>query len=237
MSMQVVLLAGGMGTRIQSVAGDLPKALIPVAGKPFILHQLELLKRNGLDELLLLIGFRGDMIKDLLDDGTKYNVKITYVQENPNALLGTGGALVHALDHIAETFLLMYGDSYLPVDYQAMIRWYQQQPCPAVMSVFRNEGQWDASNVRIHDGRVVYYDKKAPPGAADFIDYGLSIFTRDTLAAYRTRAMPLDLAVVQSDLVQAGQLAAYEVKERFYEIGKPEGWRELDELLSKSTSL
>lgn len=230
--MQVVILAGGMGTRIQSVAGDLPKALIPVAGKPFVLHQLELLKRNGLNEILMLIGYRGEMIQELLGDGSAWNMHVDYVTEDPSALLGTGGALIHAKDKLAPEFMLMYGDSYLPVKYQAMLEWYRSRAVRAVMSVFRNHGQWDSSNVRINGDNVVYYNKKAKPGDADYIDYGLSIFRRDVLEAYLNHAPPLDLAVILSDLVQAGQLAAYEVNERFYEIGQPEGWRELDKMLS-----
>jgi len=235
MSMQVVILAGGMGTRIQSVAGNLPKAMIPVAGRPFILHQLDLLKRSGIDQVLLLVGYRGDMISDLLGDGSQLGFSIEYVHEKPDALLGTGGALVNAVDKLMPEFLLMYGDSYLPVDYRAMIEWYHNQQRPSVMSVYRNHGQWDASNVRIDGDYVVYYDKKAPPGSADFIDYGLSIFQRNIIASYRNHPMPLDLAVIQSDLVRAGQLAAYEVHDRFYEIGKPSGLAELDALLKESS--
>lgn len=234
MSMQVVILAGGMGTRISSVAGHLPKALIPVAGKPFLLHQFDLLKRNGLTRVLLLVGYRGDMIQECIGDGSSFGMEADILQENPDQLLGTGGALVNALDRIEDRFLLMYGDSYLPVDYRALVQWYGAQKRPAVMSVYRNAGQWDHSNVRIEGDRVSYYDKKAPAGAADYIDYGLSIFTKDILARYRGAPMPLDLAVVQSDLVKKDELAAYEVTQRFYEIGKPSGLAELDALLKES---
>jgi len=131
--------------------------------------------------------------------------------------------------------MVMYGDSYLPVDYRAMIDWYTKQACPAVMSVFRNSGMWDSSNVRIKDQRVVYYDKKAKPGDADYIDYGLSILTRDIMERYVRHVLPLDLALILAELVASRQLAAYEVTQRFYEIGKPEGLAELDALLKEST--
>jgi len=233
-SFQVILLAGGMGTRIKSVAGNLPKALIPVAGRPFIRHQLELLRRNDLVNVLLLVGYRGDLIERELGDGSSIGFNITYVHEQPDRLLGTGGAILNALDHLADEFMIMYGDSYLPVDYQAMIQWYKSQKRPAVMSVFKNHGQWDSSNVRIGNDRVIYYDKKAKPGDADYIDYGLSILTKNIMRRYLQHPVPLDLAVILSDLVASDQLAAYEVTQRFYEIGKPEGLAELDALLRKS---
>lgn len=232
--MQVVILAGGMGTRIQSVAGDLPKALIPVAGRPFIRHQLDLLRRHDLNRILLLVGYRGELIEKELGDGSSIGFEISYVHEQPGRLLGTGGAILNAYDRLAPEFMVMYGDSYLPVDYQAMIQWYRKQNLPAVMSVFRNSGQWDSSNVRIDGSRVDYYDKKAKPGDADYIDYGLSILTRDIMSQYRRHPMPLDLAVILSELVASRQLAAYEVTRRFYEIGKPSGLAELDALLKES---
>lgn len=229
---QTVILAGGLGTRIQSVAGDLPKSMITVAGRPFIEHQLDLLRRNGLTHVLLLIGYRGELIQAHVGDGSAWGVHVTYVREEENALLGTGGALIQALPYLEDRFLTLYGDSYLPVDYQSLIRWYTAQRRPAVMSVFRNEGQWDASNVRIDGDRVVFYSKSAKQGEADHIDYGLSIFTREIIGAYADRPMPLDLAVIQRDLVERELLAAYPVTQRFYEIGKPEGLAELEAYLA-----
>lgn len=236
MSMQVVILAGGMGTRIQSVAGDRPKALIDVAGKPFILHQFDLLKRCGLTRVLLLVGHRGDLIEAALGTGSAQGMEIEYVHEEPGRLLGTGGAILNAVEKLDDDFLVMYGDSYLPIDYGAMIKWREARGCPPVMSVFRNNGLWDSSNVRISDDKVIYYDKCAKPGDADYIDYGLSILTREIVLRYQTHPRPLDLAVVLSDLVAQGCLAAYEVTQRFYEIGKPAGLTELDELLRKRSA-
>lgn len=235
MSIQVVILAGGMGTRIKSVAGDLPKALIPVADKPFILHQFELLKKNGLTDVLLLTGYRGEMIEDVVGDGSEFGMHVDFVQEDPDSLLGTGGALLNAKDKLADAFMTLYGDSYLPVDYRAMAEWYQAQQRPAVMSVYFNRGQWDHSNVRIDGDRVAYYDKTAKEGEADYIDYGLSILTRDIVESYAEAPMPLDMAVILMDLVQKDKLAAYEVSQRFYEIGKPSGLEELDQLLRNNS--
>lgn len=229
--MQTVILAGGLGTRIRTVAGDLPKSLIPVGDKPFIEHQLELLKSNGLNRVHMLIGYQGELIQNVVRSGSRYGMKVTYSFEDPKRLMGTGGALVGALTHLEDEFLVLYGDSYLPVDYQAMIRWYREQPRPAAMSVYKNEGKWDASNARILGERVIFYSKKAKKGEADYIDYGLSIFTREIIQRYLTVALPLDLAVIQQDLVEGDELAAFKVRQRFYEIGKPEGLAELEVFL------
>lgn len=232
--MQIVLLAGGLGTRLKSVAPNTPKAMVPVAGRPFIEHQFELLQKNGLRDVVLCIGHFGEQIERHVSDGTRFGMNVRYAYEDPQKLMGTGGALLNAFELLAEEFLLMYGDSYLPVDFQAMIRWNQQRKFPAVMSVFKNDGQWDSSNVRVDGDRVGFYSKKARPGECDHIDYGLSIFRREVIARYRSATLPLDLAVVQGDLVASRELGAYAVTQRFYEIGKPEGLAELDAWLSRS---
>lgn len=234
--MQVVILAGGLGTRLRSVAPDTPKAIVPVAGKPFMDHQLALLRANGLTDVLLCIGHFGEKIVAHVGDGSEFGMKVSYVQENPKKLLGTGGALVNALPKLEREFLVMYGDSYLPVDYQDFIAKSRAQKRAAVMSVFRNGGQWDSSNTRIKDDRVVFYSKKAKPGECDFIDYGLIYFRREVIELYRKQKMPLDMATIQGDLVTIKHMGAWESPVRFYEIGKPEGLAELDALLGKKVS-
>lgn len=229
--MQTAILAGGMGTRIRAVAGGLPKSLIPVAGRPFIEWQLDLLRRSGLRDVLLCVGVGADAIRAHVGDGTRFGMRVAYAVEDPSALCGTGGALVNARPQLRRSFLVMYGDSYLPTDYAAVCSAFDACPHPGLMCVYRNEGRWDPSNVRVADGRVVFYDKKAPPGTVDCIDYGLSALRRDVIERYRDAALPLDLARILSDLVANSELAAREVTERFYEIGKPEGLRELGALL------
>jgi NDP-sugar pyrophosphorylase family protein len=231
--MQVVILAGGLGTRLKDIAGSLPKAMVPVAGQPFIAHQFELLKRHGLTEVLMCIGYGADALKDYLGDGSSMGMKVSYSEEDPDALLGTGGALIHALPGLAETFMVMYGDSYLPINYSAVAGVFEKSERDGLMTVFRNQGQWDASNVRVEGDRVVFYSKSAKPGEADYIDYGLSCLRRDVIEGYSECELPLDLAVVLGDLVERAALIAYEVEERFYEIGKPEGLAELDAYLRK----
>jgi len=231
--MQVVILAGGLGKRLRSVAPDVPKALVEVAGRPFIEHQFELLKKNSLHDVLLCIGYLGHMVERHVGDGSRFGMNVKYSYEDPAMLLGTGGALLNAFPHLAEQFLVMYGDSYLPTDYQAMIRAFRERNLQAMMCVYRNEGKWDKSNVRIGDDRVVFYSKAAEPGEADYIDYGLSAYKRSVAQAYIGVTMPLDLARMQEDLVRRGEMSAFEVHDRFYEVGKPEGLAELDKLLGK----
>jgi NDP-sugar pyrophosphorylase family protein len=232
--MQIVILAGGLGTRLQSVAPNTPKAMVRVAGIPFIDHQLALLKRNGLEDILLCTGHFGEQIESHVGNGSSFGVRVQYSREQPDNLLGTGGALVNAVPFLREQFMLTYGDSYLPVDFQAMVDWYKNQRFPALMSVFKNDGLWDSSNARIGGDKVAYYSKTAVRGECDHIDYGLLIFTRETISRYSTHSLPLDLAQIQGDLVRSGEMGAYTVKERFYEIGKPEGLAELDSLLRAS---
>jgi len=226
--MQVVILAGGLGTRLHAVAPETAKAMVPVAGRPFIEHQLELLKRNRLRDVVLCIGHLGEQIESHVGDGTRFEMSVRYAYEDPERLMGTGGALLNAYGLLAPEFFVMYGDSYLPVDYQAMIEWNRIKGFPAVMSVFKNDGRWDSSNARIDGDRVGFYSKKAMPGECDHIDYGLSIFRRDVISRYLGTTLPLDLAKIQGDLVAKRELGAYLMTERFYEIGKPEGLAELD---------
>jgi NDP-sugar pyrophosphorylase family protein len=231
---QCVILAGGLGTRIRAVDPTRPKAMLPVAGRPFIEHQLDLLKRCGMRDVVLCIGHQGDQIERHVGDGARFGMAVRYAHEEPDRLMGTGGALLNALPLLREEFLVMYGDSYLPVDYAAVAAAFARLNAPALMTVYRNEGRWDKSNVRIDKDRVVFYSKAARPGEADYIDYGLTMYRRSVIGAYRDRPMPLDMAKVLEDLVARGELAAFEVHQRFYEVGKPEGLAELDAFLRQA---
>ena len=231
--LQVVILAGGLGTRLKSVAGDLPKILVPVAGRPFLDHQLDLLRRHGFTDVVYCVGYRGEMVERHVGDGSGFGCKVKFSHEDPSSLLGTGGALVRALPLLQDAFVVLYGDSYLPTDYNRLARAFRESGRRAMMSVFRNQGKWDKSNVRIDDGRVVFYSKSAGPGEADYIDYGMTVFRREVIEAYRNAPAPLDMARIQQELVERGDMGAYEVSERFYEIGKPEGLQELSAWLSR----
>lgn len=230
--MQLVILAGGLGTRLGTIASGIPKSLVPVAGRPFVEHQLEMFRLQNLAQILFCTGHLGEMIENHIGDGSRFGVSAAYSREAPDRLLGTGGALVNALPQLAEEFLVVYGDSYLPADFRAFIAWSRRSGFPAVMAVFRNAGQWDKSNVRIDGSEVVFYSKKAAAGECDFIDYGLSYFKRSVVEAHSGAVLPLDLALVQEHMVAGRSLGAFEVRERFYEVGKPAGVEELGAYLS-----
>ncbi|HNR95280.1 MAG TPA: nucleotidyl transferase, partial [Kiritimatiellia bacterium] len=162
---------------------------------------------------------------------SRWGLRVKYSFEDPRALMGTGGALLNALDLLEDTFFVLYGDSYLPMDYRAMAAAFEQAGTPAIMSVYRNRGLFDKSNVRIANGRVVFYSKSARPDEVDCIDYGFTGYRKELLAEYRDAPLPLDLESILRRQVELDRLAAYEVTERFYEIGKPEGLAELEEYL------
>ncbi|MEI8206838.1 MAG: HAD-IIIA family hydrolase [Kiritimatiellales bacterium] len=233
--MQVVILAGGMGTRIRSLSQNLPKALLPVADRAFVEHQLDLLRICGLHRVLLCVGHGGDLIRRHVGDGSAFGMQVDYSEENPSALLGTGGALLNAWSKLDDVFMVLYGDSYLPFDFGAMAKAWEKLRPPVLMSVYRNLNQWDPSNTIIADGRVVRYDKHLQPGEALYIDYGVTIYKKDVFAPYRDAPLPIDLAVILSDAVKQDAVASYTTAQRFYEIGKPEGFQALENLLRKTS--
>ena len=202
-----------------------------VAGEPFFSHQIRLLKKNGLTRLVLCVGHLGDRIVDQYGDGAKWGVEIQYSFDGPK-LLGTGGALIRALPKLGDAFYVLYGDSYLPIDYQAVGRAFRASGSPGLMTVFENHGAYDASNVWFEDGRIRLYSKTEKPPQMRHIDYGLGVFRATAFAACPRDAV-VDLATVQGDLCRRGELAGYELKERFYEIGSPAGLQELDGLLRR----
>lgn len=236
MGVQCVILAGGLGTRMRPVTAAIPKALIPVNGEPFVDHQLRWLAAHGVARVVFSIGHRGEQIRQHVGDGGRFGLQVRYVDEGER-LRGTAGALRLALDEDAleETFLLTYGDSYLPVDFGNFARAFERSGAPAMMVVFRNQGRWDQSNVLLRGDRVALYDKRRRDAAAasrmDCIDYGLSAFRRSVIADRVTPGQPADLADLLHDLSVQGQLAAYEVATRFYEIGSPQGLADLEQHL------
>ncbi len=228
-SLPVALLAGGMATRLRPITEKIPKLLVEVAGEPFFSHQLRLLKKNGLTHLVLCVGYLGEMIVEQYGDGAKWGVKIEYSFDGPT-LLGTGGALIRALPRLGDAFYVLYGDSYLPVDYRAVGDSFLRSGQSGLMTVFENHGRYDTSNVQFADGEIKLYDKKNKVPAMHHIDYGLGLFRASAFDGFARDAV-VDLAAVQMALVARRQLAGYEIKERFYEIGSHEGLHELDRLL------
>ena len=231
----VALLAGGLATRLRPLTETVPKAMLEVAGAPFIAHQLRLLRREKVARVVICAGYLGEQIAAYVGDGRRFGLSVRYRFDGPR-LLGTGGALRAALDELGDEFIVMYGDSWLDIPYAPVVEAFRASGAPALMTVFRNEGQWDTSNVWFEDGRIRLYSKRERLPQMRHIDWGLSIVRADVLAA-RPANEPFDLAEVYSDLSREGKLAGYEVTTRFYEIGSAEGLRETDALLRKAQSL
>lgn len=225
----VAILAGGLATRLRPITEKIPKLLVEVAGEPFFSHQLRLLQRSGLTRIVLCVGYLGEKIVERYGDGAKWGVHLEYCFDGPK-LLGTGGALIKALPQLGDAFYVLYGDSYLPIDYLAVGDFFLRSPQRGLMTVFENHGRFDASNVQFADGQIQIYDKKNQTPAMHHIDYGLGVFRAGAFDGFARDAM-VDLAEVQRALVARRQLAGYEVTQRFYEIGSPAGLNELDALL------
>jgi NDP-sugar pyrophosphorylase family protein len=233
LNIPVAILAGGLATRLRPITEKIPKSLVPVAGKPFLAHQLELLQSRGLRRAVLCIGHLGEMIQRDFGDGSAFGVRLDYSFDGPKPL-GTGGAIKRALPLLGDEFFVLYGDSYLPVEYRPIAEFFRQSGKLGCMTVYRNEGRYDTSNVVFRDGEIAVYDKKNRPLEMRHIDYGLSLFKAAVFDSY-SADQPFDLAEVMGRLVREKQLAGYEVRERFYEMGSPAGLAELESLLQSKS--
>jgi N-acetyl-alpha-D-muramate 1-phosphate uridylyltransferase len=226
----IAILAGGLATRLGPLTQKIPKSLIPIAGEPFLAHQLRLLQKNGIQHVILCVGHLGEMIQQAIGNGAAFGLTIEYSYDGPT-LQGTAGAIRTALPKLGESFFVVYGDSYLPCDYPAVAQEFARSGKPGLMTVFRNEGQWDTSNVEFKNGRILAYSKTHRTPRMHYIDYGLGVFKTEAFA----RSQATDLADVYSDLLRTGDLAAAEVHQRFYEIGSLAGIKEMETFLTEQT--
>lgn len=223
----VAILAGGLATRMRPLTEKIPKALIDVAGEPFIFRQLAYLRGQGVTKVVLCIGYLGEQIEAEVGDGSRFGLEIVYVPDGPK-LLGTGGALRRALPALGRTFFVLYGDSFLPVNFAPIEQFFAKRDKSALMTVLRNGNRWDKSNVLFENGLLVEYNKLAPRPEMEFIDYGLAIVSAEILSGYAENEV-FDLAEVYYSLSIRGDLDGYEVFDRFYEIGSPTGLKEAEE--------
>ena len=223
----VAILAGGLATRLGDVTKAIPKALVDVAGRPFIAHQLELLRAAGATRVVLCVAHLADQIEAVLGGGAAYGLEIVYSHD---ALEGTGGALRRALPLLGDRFLVLYGDSYLRCDYAAIARAWAASGKLGLMTVYANDGRYDASNVEFRGG-IVRYDKAPGVTGLTHIDWGLGAFRAAAFAGYPPGK--LDLVRIYQDLLAKDELFGYEVSERFYEIGSHAGLEDTRRLLSK----
>jgi N-acetyl-alpha-D-muramate 1-phosphate uridylyltransferase len=225
----VAILCGGLGTRLQSLGVNLPKALMELNGEPFIAHQLRLLQSRGIERVVLCLGHLGDRISDYVGDGSRFGLQARFSFDGP-VLLGTAGAIRRALPLLSQVFFVLYGDSYLPCDYRSVAEAFYRSRRPALMTVFRNEGKYDTSNVEFDGTHIVAYDKASQRPRMHYIDYGLGVFDRSAFE-HIPEGQSCDLAEIYQQQLAAGQLTAFEVKQRFYEIGSVRGLQETAEYL------
>ncbi len=220
----VAVLAGGLGTRLKPHTEKIPKALVEVAGEPFVAHQLRLLKREGMRDVVLCLGHLGEQVTEFVGDGSRFGLAVKYSFDG-DRLLGTGGALRKASALLGDAFFILYGDSYLDTKFSPVAAHFRTSGAKGLMTVFRNDDRWDQSNVVFRGDRIERYSKTEKTPDMHYIDYGLGILRQEALAAY-SGEKAFDLAEVYQALVARGELAGYEVKERFYEIGSQAGLEE-----------
>jgi MurNAc alpha-1-phosphate uridylyltransferase len=235
MMLPVAILAGGLATRLKPVTERIPKALLDIAGEPFIVRQLRYLQGQGIERVVLCVGHLGEQIQAVVGDGSCFGLKVSYSLDGP-VLLGTGGALRQALPLLGDQWFVLYGDSFLPVEFPPIQQRFYESGRPALMTVLHNRNQWDRSNVVFRDGAIQIYDKRTVPSEAEHIDYGLGILS-STVIAHEAAERAFDLADVYHRLARDGQLAGYEVVQRFYEIGSFDGLRETETYFLKREQL
>lgn len=215
----IVILAGGLASRLGSLSKITPKSLILIDEEPFIAHQLRLLKAQGFKKVILCIGYLGDLIQSYVKDGKQFGLSVTY-SEDGEQLLGTAGALYKALSLVTENFFVLYGDSYLMVDFKVIQKAFERQNKPALMTVFKNNNTGDISNIEFSGNDIIKYDKKNKTINMNYIDFGLSLFKKNV---FSNKESSQDLSDLFKKLLKGNQLASYEVFQPFYEIGSING--------------
>lgn len=226
--MQVVILAAGLGTRLRPLTYEIPKPMVPIKGKPFLEYQLELVKRNGFREIVLCVSHLGKVIKDYFGSGEKLGLNIVYSTEDKP--LGTGSTLKNAESLLEDEFLLLYGDSFLDIDYQDLIRHFHKEGKLGMTVVFTNQPKIVANNVEINSkNEIVSYNKKEE-GAANCVEAGVHVFKKDIL-----NFIPAGVALSMEEeffpvLIKKKELIAYPCNQRFYDIGTFERIKEFNEL-------
>lgn len=226
----VAILAGGLGTRIHPLTKNLPKVLIDIAGRPFIFHQLELLREQGADRVVLCLGHLAEQVVAAVGNGRQFGLSIQYSFDGDQPL-GTGGALKQALPLLGDSFFVLNGDSYLRCSLAGIQMAFERAQRPALMTVLRNDSRWDRSNVVFRNGEVLEYGKTSWRSDMTYIDFGLSVLSRSVFSGYGENRV-LDLAHIYTELSKSGHLAALEVSDRFYEVGSAQGIRDMEAYLA-----
>ena len=233
--MQIVILCGGKATRLYPLTKKIPKSMMRFEGKPFLEQQLDLLKKNRIFDIVLCVGYKAEQIKKYFGDGKNFGVEIKYSSDKKR-LLGTGGALKKAENLLEDSFLVMWGDSYLPFNFQKAIKFFKKSNKPGMMIVFKNLNKYEPSNVEVKNNLVKSYGKKRKTKKMKYIDYGVSIYRKEVLK-YLPRNQVCDLTKLQQVLIKKRQLLAYPAEKRFYQIGSPDGLEELKNYIKRKTKL
>jgi N-acetyl-alpha-D-muramate 1-phosphate uridylyltransferase len=226
----VAILAGGLASRLGPLARQTPKCLLDVGGRPFVHHQLYQLHDQGVRRVVLCLGHLGEQVMKSVGNGSAFDLEVFYSFDGPQ-LQGTAGAIKKALPLLGASFFVLYGDSYLECDYTAVQEAFQTAGRLALMTVYRNDGRWDNSNVDFRDHRILAYDKVRRTERMHYIDYGLGVFHRVAFDFVPERGA-FDLAAVYQEILKQEELAGFEVTNRFYEIGSVEGLEETRKYLS-----
>ena len=226
--MQIAILAGGLATRLGNLTKGQSKSMVRILGKPFLEYQLELLRKGGIKNIVLCIGHMGEQIEKHFGNGRKYGVSIKYSLEDK--LLGTAGALKKAKVLLNDTFFTMYGDSYLFLDFSAAMRYFNSQSKLALMTVYKNYDRYDRSNTVVEGNLVKKFSKQERTEDMVYIEYGANIFKKEALKMIPENQF-YSLDDLFPRLIEMEELLALEVKERFYEVGSPQGLREFEEYM------
>jgi len=221
-------LTGGLATRLGDLTKNRPKSMVKVQGKPFLEYQLELLRREGITNIVLCIGYMGEQIKSQFGEGEKWGINIKYSSEDKP--LGTAGALKKAEALLNDTFFTMYGDSYLFLDFSHIMSYFESQNKLALMTVYKNYDQYDRSNTVVEGNLVRKYSKKEKTRDMVYIEYGANIFRKEALEMIPENQF-YSLDELFPRLIEIDELLAFEVKERFYEIGSPQGLKDFEEYI------
>ncbi len=230
----IAVLCGGLGTRMFPTTETIPKALIPVLGQPFIGHLLRLLAANGFTDAVLCVGYLGEMIERYVGNGSRFGLDVRYSYDGP-ALIGTAGAIRRAVEKLGGRFFTIYGDAYLPCDYGAIQQTFDNATADGLMTIYHNRATGVPSNVMVTDGVIKAYEKGTADPRFEYIDYGVQVFRSSAFDGVRQEKRT-DLAIVIERLIAAGSLAAFEVLQRFHEIGSPEGLAEITAYLKERES-
>ena len=230
MTIPVAILAGGLAKRLKKNTFNKPKALIDIAGKPFISRQLSYLSNQNIKDIVICTAHLGNQIKDYVGDGSRYNLKVSY-SDDGDKLLGTGGSLKKASRILGENFFILYGDSFLPINFSLVEKAYFRQKKPALMTVFKNNDHGDKSNVYFKN-KCALYNKKNPQKNMNYIDYGLNVVKSTIFYNFPSNKM-FDLSDVFEDLSKKNLLAGLEIYERFYEIGSINGLNDTIDFFKK----